>query len=51
LLVGGGLVGCCVLASGGAATTYFLGNRAQDHVGELDFVNPLAIPPVLDPVH
>ena len=50
LLVGGGLAGCCVLASGGAATTYFLANRAEDHVGDVDFVNPLAIPPLLDPL-
>lgn len=48
LLAGGGLVGCCVLVSGGGTLAWFLANRGEDMTGELDFTNPLVIPPLLE---
>jgi suppressor of ftsI len=48
LLAGGGLLGCCALVSGGGATAWWLANRPDDYTGDLDFANPLAIPPLTD---
>jgi suppressor of ftsI len=50
LLIGGGVIlgGCVAIPMGGAAT-FFLANQPDSNVGDLDFTNPLAIPPLLDP--
>ena len=49
LIAGGSLLGCCVLVSGAGIAVFFLGNRADSNVGDLDFTTPLAIPPLLEP--
>jgi FtsP/CotA-like multicopper oxidase with cupredoxin domain len=50
LLVGGGILvaGCAAVPIGGAAT-FFLANQPDSTVGDIDFINPLAIPPLLAP--
>ena len=50
LLAGGGLVACCAVGIPGTfAAIVFLGNDPQTNVGDLDFANPLHIPPVAEP--
>jgi FtsP/CotA-like multicopper oxidase with cupredoxin domain len=48
LIAGGGLLGCCVLGTGGRAVNVFISNRPESNVGDLGFTTPLAIPPILE---
>jgi FtsP/CotA-like multicopper oxidase with cupredoxin domain len=48
LIAGGGILGCCALVTGGGTAAFFLANRADSNVGDLDFSTPLAIPPLLE---
>ena len=48
LIAGGGILGCCVVVSAGGVATFFLANRPESNVGELDFTTPLQIPPLLE---
>ena len=50
LLVGcGGVLGCCVVAGGGLGAWVYFANDPVSNVGELEFNNRVAIPPLLEP--
>jgi FtsP/CotA-like multicopper oxidase with cupredoxin domain len=49
-IIGGGLVACCAIGSTASfAGIAIFGNDPQSNEGELDFKNPLAIPPLAEP--
>ncbi len=52
LLIGGGALGCCILVPAGAIGTIavraIIGPDSRSNVGDLDFQNPLAIPPLAE---
>ncbi len=48
LIAGGTLLGCGAIVTGGGVATWYLGSQPRSNTGELDFANPLAIPPLLE---